>query len=188
MSRCLYRLGGFGIDGRQRDNGNDPPSAALVGRKDRVTAQLFGVAVVTFAAVQFGGVHVDDLVADLDLRVRVGEQVVVPAGAAVRSSLGCEDQIAAIIGHVHHRVDAACPGARSSGVQQEQWGADESAADTSTVGAEFGNNMGIEVIVVSHGFPEACCFTSEFLVYIAYPCCVACHVTVGDQRDTAGTV
>ena len=113
------RLGGLGIDRNQGDNGDGPASATLVGGKDRVTAHLFSVSVVAFAAIQLGGVYVENPVADLDLGVRVGEQVVVPARVAIRSSLGCKDQIAAIIGNVHHRVDTVCRGAGPNGMQQE---------------------------------------------------------------------
>jgi hypothetical protein len=45
------RLGGLAIDRNQGDNGDGPASATLVGGKDRVTAHLFSVSVVAFAAI-----------------------------------------------------------------------------------------------------------------------------------------
>lgn len=69
---------GLIADRGERDDRDGPGGLLLVGVEGRIAAGLLGLRLVAFVPGQFGGVHVEDVAADLDRRVGMDEQVVVP--------------------------------------------------------------------------------------------------------------
>ena len=72
--------------------------------------------------------HVDGLIADLNPRLRVRLEVVVPGRVLRRTGLGREDHVAAVIGHVHQRRHALFARPGSGVVNQDHRRALEHAA------------------------------------------------------------
>ena len=102
----VLRSGGFlGPLGRgERDHWDGPRRHALVLSESWIPLGLQRVLVVTFGALQLGGMDVDDVVADFDANVGVGLQVPVPGGVVVGTGVGGEHQIPISVGEVHHDV------------------------------------------------------------------------------------
>src|SRR6202051_2143479 len=79
--------------GRERDNWDGPRRLALVLSESRIPLGLQRVLGVPFGAMQLGGMHVDDVVADFDADVGVGLQVPVPGGVVAGTGGRGEHQI-----------------------------------------------------------------------------------------------
>src|ERR1700677_406441 len=101
-------------DGRDRAVG-----LLLVRGKTRIAFGLNTVLLIAFGAAQFGGAHRDRLIVHLDGHVRVGPQVPVPVGVAVRSGLRGEHEIPVAVSQVHHRVDPRLTAAGAGGAEQQ---------------------------------------------------------------------
>src|SRR6516165_9631070 len=135
---------------RERDNWDGPRRLALVLSEPRIPLGLHRVLVVTFRALQFGGMDVDDVVADFDARIGVGPQVPVPGRAIVGTVVRGEHEIPIAFGEVYHDVGPRLPAACTDGVQNDQRRPVERSADTTVVGAELPDIALIEVIGIAH--------------------------------------
>src|SRR6266568_1463591 len=89
-----------------------PLGLVLVLCELRVERGLSRVDLVSFLTCNFIRAHVNRLVSDLDLDVRVCLEVVIPVGIGGGSSLRSEDEIAVAVLEIHHRV---CPGFAGAG-------------------------------------------------------------------------
>src|SRR5439155_26425823 len=81
--------------------------------------------------------HVDLLGCDLDLRLWLGLEVVVPGRVLGSSALGGEHGVAAVVALVDERVDSSLDRPRAGVVQEEHRQALERSADAPLVGAEL---------------------------------------------------
>src|SRR5271163_4018322 len=135
---------------RERDDRNDPRRLAFVVGESRILLRLLRVLLVALGALQLDGMHVDDVVADLDAGVRIGFQIPVPGGIAVGTGVGGKDQISVAVSPIHHDVGPRLPAASTDGVQDDQRSTLEVAADPTVIRAEFGDVALVEVFAVAH--------------------------------------
>jgi hypothetical protein len=99
--------------------------------------------------LEVGDLHVEGLGADLDVRGRRRDQVEVPVRVGVGAALGREDQVAVAVGVVGERVEELLAAASALGVEQQDRGVGELAAELAAVGAELLDDLlvpGVELV------------------------------------------
>src|ERR1700738_3981831 len=149
---------------RERDDWDGPRRHALVLSESRIPLGLQRVLVVPFGALQLGGMHVDDVVADFDAGVGVGLEVPVPGGVIVATGVRGEHKIPFAVGEVHHDVGPRLPAACTDCVQDDDRRTLERATDATVVGAELGDIALVEVVAIAHrGL-----LTSTYVSYRSY--------------------
>jgi hypothetical protein len=91
-----------------------------------------------------------DVVADLDARFGMGEQVVEPVGVGWRAALRREHRVGVADSLVHHRVDAFLAAAGAGRVKQQERRSLEVAANAPGVGTELLDDRRVPVRSVGH--------------------------------------
>src|SRR5437588_1549535 len=132
----------------QHDHGDLAARLVLVLPELWVLLRLLGVEGLTLLGIGDPGRHLQRVVADLDLGVGIGLDVVEPVGGLVGPALGSEDHVVVAFLPVHERVDPRRAALGTGVVEEQDRLAGKEPADLACIGAELLDDRCVPVVRV----------------------------------------